>query len=82
MSRNNDDAVDDPVISSLTILAVVSFVIGGLVDKYVFHNQPPMTLLFAVVCLLLLFDVLNGIKNRLKKLERKVDAALEKLDKG
>jgi len=54
MSRYNEDAVDDPVISPLTILAVVSFVIGGLVDKYVFHHQPPTTLLFAVFCLFLL----------------------------
>jgi hypothetical protein len=82
MSRYNDDAVDDPVISPLTILAVVSFVVGGLVDKYVFHLQPPTTLLFAIFCLFLLFDALNGIKNRIKKLERKVDAAIEKLGKG
>jgi hypothetical protein len=78
MSHYNDD---DPVISGYTILAVISFVIGGLVDKYVFHYEPPVTLLFGVLCLFLLFDALNGIKNRIKKLEGKLDDALEKLSK-
>ena len=72
---------DDPVMGSYTILAAISFLIGGLIDKYVLHHEPPTTLLFAVLCLFLLFDALNGIKNRIKKLERKVDDALEKLGK-
>jgi hypothetical protein len=76
MSRDNGD---DPIMSGYTILAVVSFVIGGLIDKYVFNHQPPVGLLFAVICLFLLFDALNGIKNQIGRLEGKLDALLEKL---
>jgi hypothetical protein len=75
------DDVDDPVVSPLTIFAVVSFVIGGIVDKYVFDHDPPVMLLFGLFCLFLLFDALNGLKNRSKRLEGKLNAILEKLDK-
>lgn len=68
-------------MSEPTIIALVSFIIGGLIEKYVFHHQPPVTLLFAVFCLFLLFDALNGLKNRIKRLEGKMDAILEKLNK-
>jgi hypothetical protein len=64
-------------MSGYTILLVVSFVIGGLIDKYVFDRQPPMADLFAVFCLFLLFDALNGLKNRLKRVEGKLDAILK-----
>jgi hypothetical protein len=76
MSRD----ADDPVVSGFTILAVISFVIGGLIDKYVFNHEPPVVLLFAVFCLLVLFDALNGIRNRLKRAEGKLDAIIKKLD--
>ena len=72
----NSDA-DDPVVSGYTILALVSMVIGGLVDKYVFDHQPPVDHLFAVLGLFLLFDALNGLKNRLKRVEGKLDAILK-----
>lgn len=75
MSRD----IDDPVISGYTILAVISFVIGGLVTKYVFNQEPPVLLLFAVFCLFLLFDTLNGIRNRLKRVEGKLDTILKKM---
>lgn len=61
---------------------MVSFVIGGLIDKYVFNHQPPVIFLFGIVCLFLLFDALNGIKNRVKRLEGKLDAIIKKLDEG
>ena len=73
MSRD----ADDPVVSGFTILALVSFVIGGLIDKYVFGHEPPVTLLFGVLCLFLLFDALNELKNRLKRIEGKLDAILK-----
>ncbi len=64
----------DPVMSGYTILAAVSFVIGGLVDWYIFHHNPPVELLFGVFCLFLLFDALNNIKNRIQRVEQKLDA--------
>lgn len=70
---------DDPVIGGYTILALISFVIGGLIDKYVLHHEPPVVILFAVFCLFLLFDALNGISKRLKNAEGKLDAILKKL---
>jgi hypothetical protein len=76
MSRD----ADDPAISGYTILAVISFVIGGLIDKYVFNQGPPVVLLLALFCLFLLFDALNGIKSRLKRTEGKLDAILKKLN--
>jgi hypothetical protein len=81
MSRQSGDDVDDPVVSGYTILAVISFVIGGLIDRYVFNHEPPVMLLFAVFCLFLFFDAINGIRNRLKRAESKLDAILEKLNK-
>ncbi len=48
------------------MLAVISFVIGGVIEKYVFHHDPPVTLLLVVFCLFLLFDALNGIRNRMR----------------
>jgi hypothetical protein len=68
---------DDPVISGCTILATISFIIGGLVDKYILHHEPPVVLLFCLFCLFLLFDALNGIKNRIKRLEEKLDDILK-----
>jgi hypothetical protein len=79
----NGDNADDPVVSSsgYTKLVIVSFVIGGLIEKYVFNHQPPVTELFAIVFLCLLFDALNGIRNRVKMVEGKLDAILKKLNK-
>ncbi len=76
LSRYDDNRADDPVMSRYTVLAVISFVIGGLIDKYVFNKEPPVLLLFALFCLFLLFDALNGIRNALKRTEGKLDAAL------
>ena len=78
--KQDNSAVDDPVMSPLTILATVSLVIGGVVDKYVFGHEPPVLLLFGVFCLFLLIDAINGLKDRSKRLEGKLNAILEKLE--
>jgi hypothetical protein len=45
----------------------------------VFYNQPPFLFLIALFCLFLVFDSLDGAKNRIKRLEAELDTILEKM---
>jgi hypothetical protein len=81
MSKYSNDDADGLVVSHYTILAIASFVVGGLIEWYVFHHRPPLPALVGAICLLLVFDAVNGIKNRVAAMERRLDAILEKLSK-
>jgi hypothetical protein len=81
MSKYSSDDTDDLVVSHYTILAIASFVIGGLIEWYVFHHRPPLPALVGAICLLLLFDALSGMKSRIAAMERRLDAISERLDK-
>jgi hypothetical protein len=70
---------DDPAISTRTIIAAVSLGIGAFLDLSVFYNQPPFLFLIALFCLFLVFDSLDGAKNRIKRLEAELDTILEKM---
>jgi hypothetical protein len=70
---------DEPVISLRTGIGIACLCLGALIDWLMFHNQPPLRFLFALFCLFIVLDALDGIRNLIKRLETKLDTVLEKV---
>jgi hypothetical protein len=70
----------DPLLSAWTILVAISLIGGALIERLVFGGHPPYVRLVAVIVACLIFDAFHNVRERVRKVEDKLDSVIAKLN--
>ena len=82
MSKYDSDDVDDPVLNTRLIVLLAAFACGAALDWFIFHPGRRHWSIVGVTFIgAITLEYLDGIRTRIKRIERKLNTILETLNK-